>query len=104
MTDVRNRGSMLDGDLRPLFLPLEVRRFCMSVNGVEETKGFPLPPRGVHATGSRVVGLRKQACIATALLNPSLSVHLLNVYLLSIIQMMGTFLSSVADLWLFHFN
>lgn len=42
MTDVRNRGSMLDGVPRLLFLPLELPRCCMSVNGVEETKGFPL--------------------------------------------------------------
>lgn len=104
MTDVQNRGSMLDRYLCPLFLPLEVQRFCMSVNGLEETKGFLLPQREAHATGSRVVGLQKQACIATALLNLSLSMHLLNVYLLWIIQMMETFLSSVAALWLFHFN
>lgn len=33
---------------------------------VEETRGFPLISRGVQATGSGVVGLQKQACIASA--------------------------------------
>lgn len=73
---------MLDSYPYPLFLPLEGQGFCMSVNGVEETKGFPFTPRGAHAIGSRVAGLQKQACIATALLNLSHCMHLLNVYLL----------------------
>lgn len=80
---------MLDSYPYPLFLPLEVQGFCMSVNGVEEAKGFPFTPPGAHAIGSRVAGLQKQACIATALLNISHCMHLLNVYLL-IMLIMGT--------------
>lgn len=52
MTDVRNRGSMLDRYPCLLFLPLEVQRSCMSANDVEEMQGFPLIPHGVHAAGS----------------------------------------------------
>lgn len=74
----------------PLFLPLEIQGFCMPVNGVEETKGFPFTPHGAHAIGSKVVGLQKQACLATALLNLSLCMHLLDVYLL-IMLITGTF-------------
>lgn len=66
------------------------RGSCMSVNGVDETKGFSFTPRGAHATGSRVAGLQRQACIATALLNLSLCMHLLGVYLL-IMLITGTF-------------
>lgn len=94
MTDVWTRGSMLDRQPR---LPLEGHGSCMSVNGMEETKGFPLTPCGVHATGSGTAGLQN------ALLSLPLCVQLLTVYLL-IILIMGTFLSSAADLWLFHFN
>ena len=47
------------------------------------------------------VGLQKQACTATALVNLTLGMHLLNACLL-IILMMGTFLFSADDLWLFQ--
>ena len=68
---------------------------------VEETRSFLLILCGVQATGSGVVGLQKQACIATALVNLSLGMQLLNAYLL-IILIMGIFVSSAADLWLLH--
>lgn len=47
------------------------------------------------------VGLRKQACIAAALVTLTLGMQSLNAYLL-IILIMGTFLFSAADLWLFQ--
>lgn len=74
----------------------------MSVNGVEETKGFPLTPCGWSAC-HWLRGGGAAECISAALLNLPLCMQLLNVYLW-IILIMGTFLPPAADRWLFQFN
>lgn len=68
--------------------------------GVEETRGFSLPHVECKLLAWEV-GLQKQACIATALVDLTLGMQLLNAYLL-IILTMGTFPFSAADLWLFQ--
>ena len=102
MTDVWNIGSMmLDQYPRLVFLSFGDLE-ALHVSGwmwrrpeasfLFHVECKPLAP---------VVGLQKQACIATALVNLSLGIQLLNAYLL-IALIMGTFLLSAADLWLFE--
>lgn len=73
----------------------------MSVNGCGRDQRLPSYFMWSASHWLWLVGLQKQACVATALEKLPLGMQLLNVYLL-IILIMGIFLSSAADLWLFH--
>lgn len=98
MTDVPNRGSMLDRYPCLLFLSFGGLEFLHVSEWVCKCpKAYSSSTWNASHTASGQARLQKQPCMATGLVNLPFGIYLLNVYL-SVILIMGPFFSSAVDL------